>query len=122
MSDYQNDERSINTGSRFDRRPVQIPRDWLGHLVQAMGIVGGVVMAIGIPLIIWGTNVNSTNAVLTAQQSKQDRDISDLRNTQNTLTTQLAEMNRAFASSLSTLTAQVGDLADNLKNGRYRSK
>jgi hypothetical protein len=108
------DERYNTDGTRHDRRRYE--RDWVPVIAIIVSVVLAVVASIGVPLIYWGSGVNSTTAVLASRIDKQDRDITDLRNSQFSLSTSLSEVK----TTLAVIGAEVSAIGDNLKNGRYQ--
>lgn len=90
------------------RQPIQ--RDWLGHLIQAVGIVLGMFVTIGLPLVIWGSGVNSTLATLAQRIDRQEHDLSDQRQTQVLVTGQILDVNK----QLTRIDTQLGDIREKL--------
>ena len=69
-----------------ERRKMQ--RDWLGHTVQMVGIL----VVIGIPLLIWGININSTMAALSTRVERSERDINQQQQIQVVVAKQLSDV------------------------------
>ncbi len=85
-------------------------KHWLSLLLQAIGIV----VVIGVPVMIWGVNANSTMSVMTARLDRQDRDTTEYKTNQILMTNQMLELNKQLA----TISAQVTDIRDTVKTER----
>lgn len=70
------------------RRGGRVQRDWLGHGLQLLGIA----VVLGIPLLIWGTSINTTVATIVAKTERQERDITDQGRIQSLVNTQLNDV------------------------------
>lgn len=86
----------------IERRRVQ--RDWLGHTLYAVGIVIAMFVGLGLPILYWGSGVNSALAILTDHDRTNTTSIT-------TATSQLIDVNKALA----TLTVQMQDIRDSIK-------
>ena len=73
-----------------ERRRIQ--RDWLGHGIQLVVMLGG----IGVPLLVWGTNVNTTLATLAGTVAHHEKDISDMRQVQTIVAGQVLDVNKSL--------------------------
>ena len=73
-----------------ERRRIQ--RDWLGHFIQIAVMMGGV----GIPLLVWGMNVNTTLATMANTIVHQEKDIADMRQVQTLVTGQVLDVNKSL--------------------------
>ena len=73
-----------------ERRAIQ--RDWLGHGVQ----LGGMLLIVGIPLLVWGVNMNTTVATMATTVAHHDKDITDVRQVQTLVTGQIIDVNKVL--------------------------
>ena len=85
-----------------ERRKIQ--RDWVGHILQLLVIL----VLIGIPLSIWGTNLTTTMAILIARVDRSEKDISQQQQIQNLTTGQLIDVNKQLT--------KIDVLLDTVKN------
>ena len=76
-------------------------RDWLGHGLQ----VAGILIVIGVPLLIWGSGINTAVATLNERSARQERDITNQSAAQTVVTNQLIELTR----TLTRIDTQLGD-------------
>lgn len=88
----------------------QIQRDWVGHSVQAIGIIAGLTVALGMPLLYWGNSINIAMAGVGIRLDRSERDIMEQRQSQILLTTQLVDVNKL----LTKLDTQLGDIRERL--------
>jgi hypothetical protein len=88
----------------------QIQRDWVGHSVQAIGIIAGLTVALGMPLLYWGNSINIAMAGVGIRLDRSERDITEQRQSQILLTTQLVDVNKL----LTKLDTQLGDIRERL--------
>jgi hypothetical protein len=88
----------------------QIQRDWVGHAVQAIGIVAGLMVALGMPLLYWASSINTALAGMGVRVERTERDITDQRQTQTLVTGQLLEVGKL----LTRLDTQLGDIRERL--------
>ena len=91
-----------------ERRKLQ--RDWLGHSIE----FGMLLAAIGLPMLYWGSGVNSTTAALNQRVDRLEMDMKDFRVYQVTVTSQLLTISKDVA----TIAAQVNDLHDTFRHNR----
>lgn len=71
-------------------------KTWAEHAIQAAGIMGGMFLTIGVPLLIWGVNVNTTLATMATTVSHHDKDIADVRQVQTLVTNQIIDVNKVL--------------------------
>ena len=84
------------------------PRDWLGHGLQLLGIL----VIFGLPMLYWGSGVNTSIATLSTNTTRNERDISDVRGGQVIVSNQLADVNK----QLTRIDTQISDfLRDQLR-------
>ena len=96
-------------------REIMDEKPWLGLVLQGIGIV----VVIGIPILIWGVNANSTMSVMTARLDRFDRDTTEYKTNQALMTNQMLELNKQLA----TISTQVSDIKDIVKGNpnNYRN-
>lgn len=85
-------------------------RDWMAIFLQAIGII----VVIGIPIFIWGVNVNAEMMVTQNRLQQIEHDESVTKTYEDLTTTQMLELNRQLA----TIAAQVTDIRDMVKMER----
>lgn len=73
-----------------ERRIIQ--RDWLGHCLQ----LAGMLLVVGIPLLIWGININTTIAIMANAIAHHDKDITEMRQIQSLVTNQIIDVNKVL--------------------------
>lgn len=83
--------------------------DWVGLLLQGLGMV----IVIGIPILLWGINTNSTLSVMANRLDRVERDATDVKTYQVNAATQMLELHKQLA----TISAQVTDVRDLIKSG-----
>ena len=70
--------------------------DWIGHSIQAVGIVAGMLFTTGIPLLIWGSYVNTTLATMATTVAHHDKDIANVQQMQTLVTNQVIDVNKVL--------------------------
>lgn len=85
-----------------ERRKPQ--RDWVGHSIQLIAILS----VIGVPMLIWGTGVNSTLAILAERSHNQETTITAFQNYELQVQNQFLEANKQLAI----ISAQIGALRE----------
>jgi len=82
-------------------------RDWLGHGLQLVGVLA----FIGVPLLLWGNNVNSAVATMSGAVARQEKDIAEARQVQTIVAGQMMEINR----QLTKIDTLVGEMREGKK-------